>query len=133
MTDEVRALLAATEDAERRRKKYSRLAALLDDVSFILYISAGATFGASLADYLLHGGYSLLIASMALWASAAAMRMLHHVYGRKATKAAGQACTYRAAAEIITEIRKIKARLEGAVDGLEQELERRKMIDIHAN
>ncbi|MFZ8811929.1 MAG: hypothetical protein ACO2PN_28000 [Pyrobaculum sp.] len=132
MTNEVRALLAAAEDAERRCKKYSRLTALLDDVSFILYISAGATFGASLADYLLHGGYSLLIVGMALWASAAAMRMLHHVYGRKATKATRQACTYRAA-EIITEIRKIKARLEGAVDRLEQELERRKMIDIHAN
>jgi len=133
--DEVRALLAAAEDAERRYKRYGMLATLLDSLSFVLYVVAGVVFGVSLADYLLHGGayMSLLVVGLALWWSATVTRMLHDVYDRKATKAARQACTFRDVAEIITEIRKIKARLEVAVDRLEQELKRRNLERIHAN
>ncbi len=124
MSNEVKALLAAAENAEGRYKRYSRWATLLDDLSFVFYVSAAATFGASLADYLLHGGayMSLLVAGLALWWSAAVTRILHDVYDHKATKAARQACTFRHTAEIITEIEKIKTKLERAVDNLEQKL-----------
>ncbi|MFZ8839834.1 MAG: hypothetical protein ACO2PM_13180 [Pyrobaculum sp.] len=134
MNDEVKALLAAAESAEKRCQRYSRWAALLDSVSFVLYVSAGATFGASLADYLLHGGgYTLLVAGLALWASAAVARILHDVYGRNAAKAAEQACTFRSVAEVIAEIEKVKTWLKEAADRLEQELERRRLERIHAN
>jgi len=135
MSGEVKALLAAAEDAEKRCRRYSRWAALLGNISFMLYISAGAAFGASLADYLLRGGgYTLLVAGLALWASAAVARILYDVYGHRATEAARQTCTYRSVAEIITEIREIRTRLEKAVGKPEQELERRKRLErIHAN
>ncbi len=136
MTDEVKALLAALEDAERRCKRYGRRAALLDNVSFVLYVSAGVVFGVSLADYLFRGSVhlSLIAAGLALWASAAVTRILHDVYDHEATKAARQACTYRTVAEAIIEIRKIKTKLEKALNRLEQELERRKTLEhIHAN
>jgi len=134
MNNEVKALLTAAEDAEKRCRRYSRWATLLDNTSFVLYVSAGATFGASLADYLLHGGgYTLLAAGLALWASAAVARILHDVYDRKATKAAEQACTFRSVAEVIAEIKKVKTWLKEAVYKLEQELERRRLERIHAN
>jgi hypothetical protein len=133
-SNEVKALLVATKDAERRCRRYSRLATLLDNISFMLYVSASATFGASLADYLLHGGGHLLLAiGLALWASAAGTRILHDVYDRKAAKAAEQACTFRSVAEIIVEIERIKARLKETVNELKQELERRRLEQIHAN
>ena len=134
MNDEVKALLAAAESAEKRCRRYSRWAALLGSISFVLYVSAGTTFGASLADYLLHGGgYTLLVAGLALWASAAVARMLHDVYDRRATKAAEQACTFRSVAEVIAEIEKVKTMLKEAVGKLERGLERRRLERIHAN
>ena len=106
----------------------------MGNISFLLYIATGATFGVSLVDYLLRGDYTLLVVCLALWASAATARILYDVYDRRAAEAARQACTYKSVAEIITEIRKIKTRLEKAVGELEQELERRKRLErIHAN
>ncbi len=115
-TDRVESLLAAARDAEERCRRYSRQAALLDNASLILYISAAVVFGASLAAYLLYGsGYMPLIAAgLALWWSAAAARILYHNYDSKAAKAAEQACVYRKAARLIMEEREVKAKLEAA-------------------
>ncbi|MFZ8809072.1 MAG: hypothetical protein ACO2PN_13345 [Pyrobaculum sp.] len=134
MSDEVKALLAAAEDVERRCLRYSKVATLLDSLSLSLYATAGTTFGISLAEYLLHGGgFMLFVAGLALWWSAYIAKVLRDFYDRKATKTARQACVFRSVAEIITEIREVKTKLEEAVDRIEQELERRSLERIHAN
>jgi len=122
---EVKALLAAAEEAEERYRRYSRVADMLDKLTLPLYIPAFVATAAGLVAYLLHSIPHLVIASLALWTAGYVAYILRDVYSDKATKAAEAACTYRRTAEAVAEIDRIMAKLEKEIDELEQELKKR--------
>ena len=111
MSAEVKALIAAAEEAEERCKRYSRVADMLDRLTLALYIPASAVTVAGLVAYLLHGIQHLVIAGLALWVAGYAAYILRDVYSSKATKAAGQACVFRRLAEAALEIEKLEEKI----------------------
>jgi ABC-type uncharacterized transport system permease subunit len=112
MSAEVKALLAAAEEAEERCRRYGKLAALLDRLTFALYISAFVAIAIGLATYLLYNTSQIVVAGLALWFAGYAAYILRDVYGEKATKAAEAACRYRRIAETIMEVCKLRAEIE---------------------
>ena len=120
---ELRALLAAAEDAERRCRKYSRRADLMDKLSFML-LPAFVAITVGLVAYGLYGWRQMLATGLALWFAGYVAYMLRTIYDYKAAKAARQACVFRRTAETAAEIERIMAELEKAAEELIQELEK---------
>jgi len=112
MSAEVKALLAAAEEAERRCRRYSRVADVLDKLTLALYIPAFVITVTGLVAHLLYGVSQVVIAGLALWIAGCVAYILRDVYSYKATKAAEAACTYRRTAGTIMEIRKLKTEIE---------------------
>jgi len=133
MSAEVKALIAAAQEAERRCKRYSRVADMLDRLTFALYIPAFAVTTIGLVAHLLYSMQYLVIAGLALWIAGYAAYILRNVYNSKATKATRQACVFRHTAETVAEIDRIMAKLEKEIDGLEQELKKRDMRESSAD
>jgi predicted nucleic acid-binding Zn ribbon protein len=102
MTDEVRALLAAVEDAEERCKKYSRRAALLEWLYLVLLISAMVFLFLGAVMHLLYGydHRPPLAVSAVLWIVGYAVYLLHVIYDSKAAETARQACELRCRLEL---------------------------------
>jgi len=125
MNDEVRPLLAAAEETERRYRRYSRVADMLDRLTLALYIPAFVITVTGLVAHLLYGMSQAVIAGLALWIAGYATYILRDVYSGRAIKAARQACVFRHTAEAVAEIDRIMAKLEKEVDELEQELKKR--------
>jgi len=133
MSAEVKALLAAAEETERRCSRYGRLAAQLDKLTLALYIPATVTTAAGLVAYMLYGMPHLATAGLALWIAGYTAYILRDVYSLKSVKAARQACVFRRTAEAVAEIEKITAKLEKEVGELEQELKKRDMREPSAD
>ena len=117
MSGEAGVLLAAAQEAERRCRRYSRVADMLDKLTLALYIPAFVATAAGLVAYLLHSIPHLVIASLALWIAGYAAYILRDVYSGKAVKAARQACMFRRTAETVAEIERIMAKLEHCSHG----------------
>ena len=111
MSGEVDALLAAAEEAERRCRRYGRLAAQLDKLVFALYIPAFVATATGLFVHALYGMSQAVIAGLALWVAGYATYILRDVYSLKAVKAARQACVFRRLAEAALEIEKLKEKI----------------------
>jgi len=111
---EVKALLAAAQEAEERGRRYGRLAAQLVKLALALYILAFVATAIGLAVYLLHGLWlwQIAAAGLALWIAWYATHILHNVYNYRAVKAARRACVFRRTAEAVAEIERIMAKLE---------------------
>jgi uncharacterized membrane-anchored protein len=123
---EVKALFAAAQDAEEKYRKYSRTEDTLIRLSFTLYISALVAVIAGATAYFVGWEWrSATAAGLALMVTGYVAYILHSIYADKAVKAAGQACVYKTVAEAVAEIRSIRAALEKAVEGLEEELKKR--------
>jgi len=108
---EVKALLAAAEDAEERCKRYSRVADTLDKLTFALYIPAFVATAAGLVTYLLYSIPQVVAVGLALWIAGYAAYILRDVYSSRAAKAARQACVFRHLAEATLEIEKLKEKI----------------------
>jgi len=115
MTDmvsvEVKALLAAAEEAEERCKRYSRVVDTLDKLTFALYIPAFVATAAGLVAYLLYSIPQVAAAGLALWIAEYVAYILRDVYSYRAVKAARQACMFRHLAEAALEIEKLKEKI----------------------
>jgi len=107
MSAEVKALIAAAQEAERRCRRYSRVADMLDKLTLPLYIPASAVTVA----YLLYGIQHVAAVGLALWIAGYAAYILRDVYSSKATKAARRACVFRHLAEAALEIEKLKEKI----------------------
>ncbi len=118
MSGKAGALLAAAEEAEERCVRCGRLAARLDRLALALYASALLATAAYLFAYLLHGLqlWHVAGAGLALWIAYYAARILRDVCSIKAAEAARQECVFRRTAEIITEIEKIRMKLEKKIE-----------------
>jgi ABC-type transport system involved in cytochrome bd biosynthesis fused ATPase/permease subunit len=128
MSAEVKALLAAAEEAEDRCKRYSRVADMLDRLTLALYIPAFVATAVGLAAHMFYGWWQIAAAGLALWIAGYAAYILRDVYGDKAAKSARQACVFRRTAEAAAEIDRVVAKLEKEVDELEQELKKRGIV-----
>ncbi len=95
MSDEVRTLLAAAEGAEERRRRYSRVAELLDKLFFTLLVAAAFVLAAGVVTYLLYSHRLLASIGVALSISMYVALILRDIYRYKAAKAARQACELR--------------------------------------
>jgi hypothetical protein len=104
--------LLAAEEAERRHKRYGRLAAQLDRLALALYIPAFVATTIGLVAHLLYGLWQMAAAGLVLWIAGYAAYILRDVYSYKAVKADRQACVFRRTAETIMEIRKLKTEIE---------------------
>ena len=112
MTDEIKALLTAAQKAEERCRRYSRMEALLLSLFFVLSVAATSALSMSVVAYFLYGSYQSPLATGVAFATAACVTyVLSDVYRYKAVKAARQACVFRRAAEIITEIERIRKKI----------------------
>jgi preprotein translocase subunit Sss1 len=94
MSDEVKALLAAAEDAEESCKMYSRRAALLEWLYLVLFISAMVFLFLGAVIHLLYGydHRPPLAVSAVLWIVGYAVYLLHVIYDSKAAETARQVC-----------------------------------------
>jgi hypothetical protein len=111
MTDgEVKALLAAAEDAEEKCREYSRRVALFGKLALALYMTAAMAYALSTALYLMHGWWQIVAAGTAIWTAGYASYMLHVHYSKRAADAAKRACMYRRIAEVIIEIHRLRSR-----------------------
>ena len=108
MSAEVKALIAAAEEAEERCKRYSRVADMLDRLTLALYIPALVATAVGLVAYLLHSIPHLVATSLALWIAGYVAYILRDVYSYRAVKAARQTCVFRHLAEAMLEIERIK-------------------------
>jgi len=108
MSVEVGALLAAAEEAEKRCRRYSRVADMLDRLNLALYIPAFATTAIGLVAHLLYNMPQMVAAGLALWIAGYIAYILRDVYSLKSVKAARRACVFRRLAEAVLEIEKLK-------------------------
>ena len=111
MSAEVKALLAAAEEAEERCKRYGRVADTLDKLTFALYIPAFVATAAGLVAYLLHSILQAVAVGLALWIAGYVAYILRDVYSSRAAKAARQACVFRRLAEAALEIEKLEEKI----------------------
>jgi hypothetical protein len=122
---EVKALLAAAEEAEEKCRRYGKLATLLDKLALVLYIPAFVATVAGLVVHMLYSMPQIVIAGLALWFAGYVAYILRDVYSGKAVKAARQACVFRRTAEAVAEIERIMMKLGKEVGEVEQELKKR--------
>ncbi len=97
MTDEVKSLLAALEDAEERRERYSRRAALFDLLYLPLFVVSFAFLFLGAVVHTLYGydHRPLLVVSATLMVIGYLSYILYVIYDSKAAEAARQACELR--------------------------------------
>jgi Ca2+/Na+ antiporter len=101
VTDKVKTLLVAIQEAEERRQRYGRQAAQLEQLYLMLIVVATAVMFLGAVVYLLYGydHRPLFAASAVLFVVGYAAYILYVVYDVKAAEAAKQACELRCALE----------------------------------
>jgi hypothetical protein len=101
MTDSVKALLDAVQEAEERRIRCGKRAAQLEQLYIVLIVAAATVMFLGAVVYLLYGydHRPLFAASAVLFVVGYAAYILYVVYDVKAAEAAKQACELRCALE----------------------------------
>jgi uncharacterized membrane protein SpoIIM required for sporulation len=102
MSDEVRTLLAAVQEIEEERRRYSRRAALLELLYLVLLMSAMASLFLGAVIHLLYGydHRPPFVISAMLWIAGYASYILYVIYDSKTAETARQACELRCMLEL---------------------------------
>ncbi len=101
-TDEVKALLVALEDAEERRERYSRRAALLESLYLPLFAVGMAFLFLGAVVHTLYGydHRPLLVVSATLWVAGYVSYVMYIIYDSKTAETARQVCELKCMLEM---------------------------------